>query len=80
MQRQDSFGKGGASGELQPNPLGLPLRGTAGQLSEPVSNMNLVAVFLSFGSCIINLAEGNLLLPLLLGKPLGFIGFSHSCQ
>lgn len=48
--------KGGASGELQPKPLGLQLRGTAGQFSEPVSNMNLVAVFLSFGSCIIYLA------------------------
>lgn len=48
--------KGGASGELQPNPLGLRLRSTAGQFSEPISNMNLVAVLLlSFGSCIIYL-------------------------
>lgn len=62
--------KGGAGGKLQPYPLGLGLGSRAARFSEPVSNMNLVAVFPSLGSCIIYLAYVNLLLPLLLGKPL----------
>lgn len=42
-------------GELQPYPLGLGLRSRASRFSESVSNMNLVAVFLSLSSCIIYL-------------------------
>lgn len=42
-------------GELQPYPLGLGLRIRASRFSESVSNMNLVAVFLSLSSCIIYL-------------------------
>lgn len=48
-------GKGREGGELQHYPLGLGLRSRAARFSEPVSNMNLVAVFPSLSSCIIYL-------------------------
>lgn len=53
--RKDSFGEEGQ--EVNCNLIPWDgLRSQAPRFSEPVSNMNLVAVFLSPGSCIIYLA------------------------
>lgn len=54
--RQDSSGEEGLVGNCNLTPRDSGCEASRRRFSEPISNMNLVAVFLSPGSCIIYLA------------------------